>query len=157
MLGVDWATGSSNLWAHRSCVHVQSVCQSRHVIWRWINSLTLLATTFSTQQSLITAQKVTDMFQSYVDNISIEPNLSRLAKATFSWIFSILSSRKLEYLLKIFLISFGLMATEPFIFSLILLSSCYNSLSFFHTFSFSLFRMLIFWLRGLEHIVLSVE
>ena len=42
------ATGSTYPWANMSSVHCTSLWQSRAVIWRWINSLTLLFSPYTT-------------------------------------------------------------------------------------------------------------
>ena len=46
LLEANRATRSTHLWAYISCVHCTSVCHYHPVIWRWINSLTLLSTYF---------------------------------------------------------------------------------------------------------------
>ena len=50
VLEVDRATGSTYLWAFKSCAIVHSLCQSRPGIQGRINSSTLLAASFSSQK-----------------------------------------------------------------------------------------------------------
>ena len=53
LLEADLVNVSTHLWAYISWVHGHSLCQSRPVIQRWINSLTLLAASFSIQHLAI--------------------------------------------------------------------------------------------------------